>query len=286
MKFNKNTVMILISIFFVSVLAISSLIVLFIGVLTPKMDLTNFDVIYSTESQEEFDDKETNVVGSTEGIDEPEETLDFKADLKDYEIYMNPEGDEYLTLINRDNMLSEDYVPDDMVDVKATRKDGRNTQKMRLYAEMSLEAMLLEAEANGMNYVNEATGQSLSVTSAYRSYEYQAQRLREETANYGSEELALQIVQYPGASEHQSGLCCDMHNMSSAVTAFEEEEAAKWLAENCHKFGFILRYPKDKTGITGINFEPWHFRYVGRYHATKMYELGMCLEEYWAYLGK
>jgi len=77
-----------------------------------------------------------------------------------------------------------------------------------------------------------------------------------------------------------------MHNMSSAVTAFEDQDAAKWLAENCHKFGFILRYPKDKTGITGISFEPWHFRYVGRYHATKMYELDMCLEEYWAYLGK
>jgi len=284
MNINKNTVMILISIFFVSVLSITSLFVLFIGLLTPKMDLTNHDVVYSTEAQNNIIDSET-----TDSVEEPEdsnEALNFKADLSKYEEYMNPDGDEYLTLINRDNMLSKDYVPEDLVDVKATRKDGRNTQKMRLYAAMALEAMLLEADANGMNYVNESTGQSLSVTSAYRSYEYQAQRLAEETANYGSEELALQVVQYPGASEHQSGLCCDMHNMSSAVTAFEDQDAAKWLAENCHKFGFILRYPKDKTGITGISFEPWHFRYVGRYHATKMYELDMCLEEYWAYLGK
>ncbi len=284
MSFNKNTVMILISIFFVSVLATASLLVLFIGLLTPKMDLTDFNVVYSTESQVDHNDKET--VADSDEPDESEDLLYFKADLEKYEEYMDPEGDEYLKLINKNNMLSKDYVPEDLVDVKATRKDGRNTQKMRLYAAMALEAMLLEADANGMNYVNESTGQSLSVTSAYRSYEYQAQRLAEETANYGSEELALQVVQYPGASEHQSGLCCDMHNMSSAVTAFEDQDVAKWLAENCHKFGFILRYPKDKTGITGISFEPWHFRYVGRYHATKMYELDMCLEEYWAYLGK
>ena len=60
----------------------------------------------------------------------------------------------------------------------------------------------------------------------------------------------------------------------------------KWLAENCYKFGFIIRYPKNKTEITGISWEPWHIRYVGRYHATKMYELDMCLEEYLVYIGK
>lgn len=215
-----------------------------------------------------------------------EYTFDFKTDLSAYESYMNPEGDEYLTLINRDNRLGENYVPEDLVAVASTRKDGRATQQMREYAAKALEALFLEAEAQGMTYVNSASGRSLSVTSAYRSYAYQAQRLAEETANKGSEEAALKVVQYPGASEHQSGLCCDMHNLSSAMTSFESQDAAKWLAENCHKFGFILRYPKDKTEITGINFEPWHFRYVGRYHATKMQELDMCLEEYFEYLGK
>ena len=77
-----------------------------------------------------------------------------------------------------------------------------------------------------------------------------------------------------------------MHNIPSADTAFASQEAATWLKNNCYKFGFILRYPEDKTDITGISFEPWHFRYVGRYHATRMHELGLCLEEYWDYLNK
>ena len=84
----------------------------------------------------------------------------------------------------------------------------------------------------------------------------------------------------PGASEHQSGLCCDMHNLGAADQAFAKEKVAVWLAENAHKFGFILRYEADKQDITGIHYEPWHFRYVGRYHATKMYEADLCLEEY------
>ena len=65
---------------------------------------------------------------------------------------------------------------------------------------------------------------------------------------------------------------------------FAASEAGKWLQENCYKFGFVLRFPEDKTDITGILYESWHFRYVGRYHATRMKELGMCLEEYVEYL--
>ena len=71
-----------------------------------------------------------------------------------------------------------------------------------------------------------------------------------------------------------------MNNMASAQTAFGETAAAKWLEENAYKFGFILRYPKDKSDITNIIYEPWHFRYVGRYHATRMHQTGLCLEEY------
>ena len=71
-----------------------------------------------------------------------------------------------------------------------------------------------------------------------------------------------------------------MHNLASADKLFAKEEAYTWLRENAHKFGFILRFPEDKTDITKIDFEPWHYRYVGRYHATKIYEAGMCLEEY------
>ena len=75
-----------------------------------------------------------------------------------------------------------------------------------------------------------------------------------------------------------------MHNLGAADTAFGDTSEAKWLAENAHRFGFILRYPADKTGITGVQYEPWHFRFVGREAATEIYEQGLCLEEYIASL--
>ena len=88
----------------------------------------------------------------------------------------------------------------------------------------------------------------------------------------------------PGASEHQTGLTADIHTLSSASLKFAGTPAAVWLEENAQYFGFILRYPEDKTEITGIMYEPWHFRFVGRYHAMRITELGMCLEEYMKYL--
>lgn len=203
---------------------------------------------------------------------------DFIADLSEYEMYMNPQDrDEYLTLINDKNLLSSGYVASDLVDVIDTRRD-RAKQKMRLYAAKALEALFIEMRANGYNDV--------SVTSGYRSYDYQTTLLNNEIASlrptYGENARAeaLKAVALPGASEHQSGLCIDMHNLPAASTAFASQDAYKWLYANCAEFGFILRYPKDKTDITGIMFEPWHYRYVGRYHARKIMDSGLCLEEY------
>jgi len=206
--------------------------------------------------------------------------MGFIADLDEYEIYMNPaDRDEYLVLINVDNPLSDTYVPDDLTNVVDTRKDGRATQQMRLYAEKALEAMFIELRANGYDDV--------SVTSAYRSYAQQTSnfnaRMAQYTSSMSKEEAYAKtatIIAIPGTSEHQSGLCADLHNLPSALTKFAEEEAAKWLAANSWKFGFILRFPQGKEDITGIIFEPWHFRYVGRYHAQRIYESSLCLEEY------
>ncbi len=77
----------------------------------------------------------------------------------------------------------------------------------------------------------------------------------------------------PGTSEHQSGLCCDMHNLPSTTSAFNNTPEAIWLAQNAHRFGFILRYPPDTQDVTGIKHESWHFRYVGRTAATEIYEM-------------
>lgn len=106
------------------------------------------------------------------------------------------------------------------------------------------------------------------------------------------DEAVKQVQTYScmqGTSEHQSTLVFDVivRGYASKYTLeqiFGDTEAGKWLAENCYKFGFILRFPEDKEDITGIIYEPWHFRYVGRYHASRMHDLGMCLEEYIEYL--
>lgn len=210
--------------------------------------------------------------------------VDFKADLSAYEEYMNPKDrDAYLTLINVDNPLDQTYIPPDLTSIKNTRDDGRETQKMREYPAKALEAMFIEMNANNI--------WNVSVTSGYRSYDYQVTLFNQKVSEYsslGDEEARIKaatIVAVPGTSEHQSGLCCDMHNLTSADVSFANTGAYEWMSQNAHKFGFVVRFPEDKVTITKISYEPWHYRYVGRYHATRMYELGMCLEEYIEYIN-
>ncbi len=219
--------------------------------------------------------------------------FEYKTDISEYEKYIDPEDkDKYIILVNADNPIGEDYIPDDLTDVVDTRKDGRDTQQMVLCAEKALEAFLIEARAEGCKDV--------TVTSGYRSYARQAYLFNVYTqkemdkdkslSREDAEKIVLKDTCLPGTSEHQTGLCCDMHNLGSAKQEFAEKFEAKWLAENCAKFGFILRFPENENDmkephpITKIVFEPWHFRFVGRYHATQMQSLGMCLEEYTEYL--
>lgn len=205
----------------------------------------------------------------------------YKIDISQWEQYIDPEDDTpFLILVNKTNPLDKDYVPANMIDVVNTRKDGRATQKMVKEAEKALEAFLLEAKEYGVTNV--------SVTSAYRSYAYQEQLfnsyVNQHLSKYPSREACEKYVETfsarPGTSEHQTGLTCDMHNLSSAEVSFAKTKEAKWLAENAHRFGFILRYPEDKVDITGYSYEPWHFRFVGRKVATEIYQNGWCLEEY------
>ena len=137
-------------------------------------------------------------------------------------------------------------------------------------------------------------GYSLAIVSGYRTMdrsrvlyankiaEYQAMGYDEATARVE----AAKGVAPPGTSEHHSGLAMDIVSgdyytkYSDLVEEFENEPEAVWLRENCARFGFILRFPKDKVEVTGINYEPWHFRYVGEEHAAAIMEQGLCLEEY------
>ncbi len=224
---------------------------------------------------------------------EPVYELDFKADLEDYEKYMNPQNEErdaYLILVNADNALTETDAPTDLVEVSGTRRDGRAMQKMRKTAAKALEALFIEAQAQGMMTPETPSGYPLSVTSAYRDYAYQkslfAQYTQEQMKahpEWTQAQAEAKVETFScraGTSEHQTGLCCDMHTLTGADVSFKNYDQAKWLADNAWKFGFILRFPEDKTEITGISYEPWHFRFVGRYHAYKIHSDGLCLEEY------
>ena len=132
---------------------------------------------------------------------------------------------------------------------------------------------------------------ALQVCSPYRTSEYQETLFNDHIKKYMRKGLsymeAFQLssvaVTVPGASEHQIGLALDIVTPShqQLTESFADTSAGKWLAENCYKYGFILRYPKGKEYITGIEFEPWHFRYVGVEAATVITERGITLEEFW-----
>lgn len=241
-----------------------------------------------TESAEATENDTAETEAEIDLSDIAYDKMGFTVDLTEYEKYMNPEDrDGYLILVNSENVLGEDYIPQGLTGLADTRNDGRAVQEMVLAAAMSLEAFLKEARAAGC--------EGVSVTSAYRSYSRQNYLyniyIEEEMTNDPSlsrEEAEAIVKTYSckaGTSEHQTGLCCDMHNMGSAQQSFAEKPEAKWLAENAWRFGFILRFPEDKEDITQIIYEPWHFRFVGRYHAKQMTDLGMCLEEYIEHLN-
>ena len=119
-------------------------------------------------------------------------------------------------------------------------------------------------------------GISLFIKSGYRSYETQ----RGLYNNYVARDGVAAADRYSaraGHSEHQTGLAFDLNSLEQS---FGETPEGKWLAANCHKYGFIIRYPKDKENITGYMYEPWHVRYLGVDVATKVFESGKCLEEY------
>ena len=96
--------------------------------------------------------------------------------------------------------------------------------------------------------------------------------------------VSSQMVTVPGASEHQIGLAMDIvsDNYTLLEEGFAQTEAGIWLKEHCAEYGFILRYPQGKEAITGIDFEPWHFRYVGKEAAGVIMSEELCLEEFWA----
>jgi D-alanyl-D-alanine carboxypeptidase len=134
-------------------------------------------------------------------------------------------------------------------------------------AQTALDALIAGAALDGVN---------LWVKSGFRSYETQKTLYNNYVARDGKE-MADTYSARPGHSEHQTGLAFDMN---STANSFAGTPEAEWLSANCHKYGFIIRYPKGKEHITGYIYEPWHVRYIGVEKAKEVFESGLCLEEF------
>lgn len=178
-----------------------------------------------------------------------------------------------LILVNRDS-----YIPDDY-QVELTELSNGKKVDSRIYPE--LQEMFNDARAQGYG---------LFVREGYRTQEEQQQLMDEKIEAYENEgkskseakKLAEQWVAIPGTSEHQLGIAVDIN---ADTTKSSSDDVYNWLAENAHTYGFIKRYPSNKTDITGVINEPWHYRYVGKEAASKIYSQGICLEEYIDTLG-
>lgn len=126
---------------------------------------------------------------------------------------------------------------------------------------------------------------SLTLASGYRTYGYDG-NIPEGDQARESETGEIKHKAKKGHSEHQTGLAFDLVGKKTSARhdpSFENEPEFAWLLANAHKYGFILRYPKDKEAVTGYQYEPWHFRYVGTKHATAIYDSGVTLEEYFGF---
>ncbi len=159
-----------------------------------------------------------------------------------------------------------------------------------LDSEYRLDSRIIEPY-NDMVEAAAADGVSLYPVSCYRSYDTQdrlyrnrVERAKNENPSFTqqqAEDYAATFVARPGTSEHQTGLAIDFN---SVETDFGSTEAGRWLKAHANDYGFILRYEKEKQPLTGVTWEPWHYRFVGVRHAKRMTELGYCLEEYVDYL--
>jgi D-alanyl-D-alanine carboxypeptidase len=183
------------------------------------------------------------------------------------------ETDWRLILINAWNKVPENY--------KVKLKHLRNAQAVdeRIYPD--LQRMMDDCRAAGLSPL---------ISSSYRTQEDQERLYNEKVDFYLNQgysldkagDLAAQSVAAPGTSEHQMGLAVDIVDIYNQNLDMSQEQTPvnKWLRENSWKYGFILRYPPDKTDITGVIYEPWHFRYVGKEAAAEIYNKGISLEEY------
>lgn len=226
--------------------------------------------------------QEDNMNENEENVDKPaDDELTLEASY--FNVIQNADGrnviqnpQNTLSLVNKVFGLPANYIPGDLVrpNVLFSFGDAKLEKSlMRQEAAVALEKMFAGAKNDGIE---------LAAVSGYRSYGRQDAIFNAEIKRVGKEK-ALEAVAIPGSSEHQTGLTMDISSRTNDFNLDEQFAKTKegvWLVHNAHEYGFILRYPKGKEGITGYMYEPWHFRYVGIKAAAEIYKNNWTLEEY------
>lgn len=174
---------------------------------------------------------------------------------------------EDILLVNADHPLPDGYSPGTLVNLFEQKRHFLLARDDLLLTTETFEAanrMFEDAEKQGLN--------GFIITSAYRTREDQQRIYQESEPGY---------AQKPGCSEHETGLAFDVTARSDDGN-FEKTKQCQWLLKNCWKYGFIQRYPEGKEKLTGVEYEPWHYRYVGTETAQKIHAFSLTLEEYLA----
>jgi D-alanyl-D-alanine carboxypeptidase len=187
-----------------------------------------------------------------------------------------------LALVNKNYTLPSTYIPNDLVQPKVAlsfKEKGLEKSLLRKEAALALEKMFSDAKDSGIELYD---------VSGYRSYKRQKNLFDAEVNRVGVSK-AEEAVAIPGSSEHQTGLALDICSKSTGlhlIEGFANTKEGKWLEENAHSYGFILRYPKGKEEVTNYEYEPWHYRYVGIQAATIIYKNHWTLEDYFNAMKK
>lgn len=234
-----------------------------------KVDENNIPVDGAPEEEPQNNDGNPN-----DSQEEPTEN-EGEAQIPDVQNPNQSALNSILILVNKTNSLPSTYTPKDLTvpDVRFSFEGPHEKQSLRKEAATALEALFTGAQEEGI---------ILFAVSGYRSYNRQDAIYTSNVQRLGQVETD-KISAKPGHSEHQTGLAMDISSHSAGFSlseAFGSTMEGKWVAENAHKYGFIVRYPKGKESITGYSYEPWHIRYVGVTVAGEIFEKNLTLEEY------
>ena len=240
-----------------------------VGDTTPKIKLYDRN---QTENSSENQEAQTTEPQTEPVSEEPQAVPETKtAEKKPAAIIPITDAEKWnLAIINTKYPLPDSYAPtlSNAISGSNIQLDSRISERYaEMYAAAKLSGCVLTPYSGYHSYALQETNYNRKVNF------YVNQGISAEEAN---QKASAQVLP-AGCSEHNAGLAMDI---VSASSDFINTKEYKWLCENAHNYGFILRYPEDKTAITGMNFEPWHWRYVGTQAAKEMKEKNQCLEEY------